>query len=248
MAHTLILLRHGQSQWNQENRFTGWADVDLTENGRDEVRQAARLLAGEGLAFDIAFTSLLKRAIRSLWIVMDGMDRMWVPVRRSWQLNERHYGALQGLNKAATVASHGAEQVQAWRRGFRVRPPTVDRSDERHPANDARYRDIPAARRTIGESLEDTLHRVEHHWQKHVAPELRAGRAVLIVAHGNSLRALIGMLDGLSGEDSLKLTIPTGAPLVYELDNGLRALGRRSLGNFEAWERPDRIAADPARR
>lgn len=245
MAHMLILLRHGQSQWNQENRFTGWADVDLTEKGRGEARQAARLLADEGLAFDIAFTSLLKRAIRSLWIVMDGMDRMWVPVRRSWQLNERHYGALQGLNKAATVASHGAEQVQAWRRGFRVRPPTVDRSDERHPASDVRYRDIPAALRTTGESLEDTLHRVERHWHEQIAPELRSGRTGLVVAHGNSLRALIGMLDGLSGEDALELTVPTGAPLVYELDGGLGALGSRRLGNLEAWERSDRIAAGP---
>jgi 2,3-bisphosphoglycerate-dependent phosphoglycerate mutase len=243
MANTLILLRHGQSQWNLENLFTGWADVDLTDQGRGEAREAARLLADEGLNFDIAFTSLLKRAIRTLWIVMDGMDRMWVPVRRSWKLNERHYGALQGLNKQEAVARHGAGQVQAWRRGFDVRPPAVSLQDERHPAHDPRYRGIPPAGLPAGESLKDTLSRVEPYWSDRIAPHLRAGRMVLIVAHGNSLRALIGMLDGLSSEAALNLAVPTGAPLIYDLDDGLGTLGRRCLGDPGAWDSPEQAGA-----
>ncbi len=239
MTHTVILLRHGQSEWNRDNLFTGWADVDLTEAGREEARAAAHLLAREGLGFDIAFTSLLKRAIRTLWIVMDEMDRMWVPVRRSWRLNERHYGTLQGLSKSDTLARHGPRQVAAWRRGFEVRPPPVDVDDQRHPANDPRYRDIPRAQLPAGESLRDTLARVEPYWTRQIVPRLRSGQRVLIAGHGNSLRALIRMLEGLSTEDAMGLTLPTAAPLVYRLDADLGVLERRRLGDPAAWEAAD---------
>jgi len=234
MSTKLVLLRHGQSDWNLKNLFTGWTDVDLTEKGVAEAAEAARLLAAEGLEFDIAFTSVLKRAIRTLWIVMDGMDRMWVPVHRAWELNERHYGALQGLDKKETVARHGAEQVQTWRRSYATPPPPLEADDPRHPAHDPRYAGIDPAQLPASESLKDTLARVQPYWEQTIVPSIRAGNRVLIAAHGNSLRALVKMLDGMSEEDIVGFNIPTGIPLVYELDDKLNSLGRDFLGDPEA--------------
>jgi 2,3-bisphosphoglycerate-dependent phosphoglycerate mutase len=230
-AGTLVLLRHGQSTWNLENLFTGWTDVDLTERGRAEAAEAGRLLAAEGVAFDIAFTSVLKRAIRTLWITLDTLDRMWIPVERSWRLNERHYGALQGLDKAQTVALHGAEQVKLWRRSYDVPPPPLSLDDRRHPRFDPRYAGLSRAELPATESLKDTLARVAPYWDARIAPELCAGRHVLIVAHGNSLRALVKMLDGMSEADIVEFNIPTGVPIIYDLDAGLRSRGRRFLGD-----------------
>jgi 2,3-bisphosphoglycerate-dependent phosphoglycerate mutase len=247
MGHTLILLRHGQSEWNLKNLFTGWVDVDLTEQGRAEGAEAARLLAAEGLEFDIAFTSTLKRAIRTLWIVMDGMDRMWVPVTRAWELNERHYGALQGLDKAETVRRHGEEQVLIWRRSYDVPPPPLDEDDPRHPRFEARYAGVDPAHLPATESLKDTLARVQPFWEAQIAPAIRAGRKVIIAAHGNSLRALVKMLDGLSEEEILKVNIPTGIPLVYELDDDLRAVTSRYLGDPEAARRAAEAVANQAK-
>ncbi len=229
MPAKLILLRHGQSDWNRKNLFSGWTDVDLTEQGREESRVAARLLRDEGLLFDVAFTSVLKRAIRTLWIVMDSVDRMWVPVYRSWRLNERHYGALQGLDKAKTVAKHGAEQVERWRRGFPTPPPEVTADDPRHPGNDPRYAHLPAADLPGTESLRDTRARVESYWGEAIAPRLRSGNTVMVAAHGHSLRALVMMLDGMGEDEVIGFEIPTAVPLVYELDDGLGSLGRRFL-------------------
>jgi len=231
----LVLVRHGQSTWNLDNLFTGWTDVDLTEQGRAEARSAGELLHAEGLTFDIAFTSVLKRAIRTLWSVLDAMDLMWIPVERSWRLNERHYGALQGLNKAQTVERHGAEQVKIWRRSYDIPPPPLELDDPRHPRFDRRYAGLAASDLPATESLKDTLARVEPFWVARIAPELRAGRNVLIVAHGNSLRALVKMLDGMSEADIVEFNIPTGVPIVYELDEALRpAKPRRFLGDETA--------------
>jgi len=230
-AGTLALLRHGQSTWNLENLFTGWTDVDLTEQGRAEAAEAGRLLAAEGIAFDLAFTSVLKRAIRTLWIALDTMDRMWMPVERSWRLNERHYGALQGLDKAQTQALHGAEQVKIWRRSYDVPPPPLPLEDRRHPRFDPRYAGVDPALLPATESLKDTLARVLPYWNERIAPELRAGRHVLVVAHGNSLRALVKMLDGMSEADIVEFNIPTGVPILYDLDARLGTRGRRFLGD-----------------
>jgi 2,3-bisphosphoglycerate-dependent phosphoglycerate mutase len=230
LAGRLVLVRHGQSTWNLENLFTGWTDVDLTPQGREEAAAAARLLAGEGCAFALACTSVLKRAIRTLWIMLDTMDRMWLPVERSWRLNERHYGALQGLDKAQTVARHGAEQVKIWRRSYDIPPPPLAADDPRHPRFDPRYAEVPPALLPATESLQDTLVRVEPYWTARIAPELRAGRDVLVVAHGNSLRALVKMLDGMDASAIVEFNIPTGVPIVYELDATLSARGRRFLG------------------
>jgi 2,3-bisphosphoglycerate-dependent phosphoglycerate mutase len=231
----LVLVRHGQSLWNLENLFTGWTDVDLTEQGRREALEAGRLLNEEGFRFDLAFTSVLKRAIRTLWIVLDEMDLMWIPVERSWRLNERHYGALQGLDKAATVEKHGAEQVKIWRRSYDIPPPPLARDDERHPRFDPRYAALEAAEIPATESLKDTLARVLPYWESRIAPELRADRDVLVVAHGNSLRALVKMLDGMSDREIVEFNIPTGVPLLYEFDASLRpAKPRRFLGDPEA--------------
>jgi 2,3-bisphosphoglycerate-dependent phosphoglycerate mutase len=227
----LVLVRHGQSTWNLENLFTGWTDVDLTEQGRAEAVEAGRLLAAEQLRFDIAFTSVLKRAIRTLWILLDTMDLMWIPVERSWRLNERHYGALQGLDKAQTVAQHGAGQVKIWRRSYDIAPPPLALDDPRHPRFDARYAALAPAELPATESLKDTLARVVPFWSQRMAPELAAGRDVLVVAHGNSLRALVKMLDGMSEADIVEFNIPTGVPIVYELDARLGSLGRRFLGD-----------------
>ena len=228
---TLALLRHGQSTWNLENLFTGWTDVDLTEQGRAEAVEAGRLLAAEGIAFDQAYTSVLKRAIRTLWLAIDTMDRMWLPVERSWRLNERHYGALQGLDKAQTVAAHGAEQVKIWRRSYDIPPPALSADDPRHPRFDERYRALAAADLPATESLKDTLARVEPFWRQRIAPDLQAGRNVLVVAHGNSLRALVKMLDGMSEADIVEFNIPTGVQIIYDLDAKLDSRGRRFLGD-----------------
>jgi 2,3-bisphosphoglycerate-dependent phosphoglycerate mutase len=230
----LVLLRHGQSIWNLENLFTGWIDVDLSAQGLEEAKESGRLLKAEGIAFDLAFTSVLKRAIRTLWIALDEMDMMWLPVERSWRLNERHYGALQGLDKAQTVAKHGAEQVKVWRRSYDIPPPPLEASHPQHPRFDRRYAGVPAAELPASESLKDTLARVLPFWTERIAPELAAGRNVLVAAHGNSLRAMVKMLDRMTDEAIVELNIPTGVPLVYELDAKLAAVSSRYLGDPEA--------------
>lgn len=234
MVGTLILVRHGQSTWNLENLFTGWTDVDLTEQGRAEAAQAGRELLKERLDIGIAFTSVLKRAIRTLWIMLDEMDRMWVPVERSWRLNERHYGALQGLDKAQTVARHGEAQVKIWRRSYDMPPPALAADDERHPRFDPRYAGVAPQELPATESLKDTLARVLPCWHARIAPELRSGRNVLVVAHGNSLRAMVKMLDQVSESEIVELNIPTGVPLLYELDADLKPRGSRYLGDPQA--------------
>lgn len=230
----LLLLRHGQSTWNLENLFTGWIDIDLSEQGLQEAHEAGRLLKAEGIDFDIAFTSVLKRAIRTLWIALDEMDLMWLPVERTWRLNERHYGALQGLNKTQTVEKHGAEQVKIWRRSYDIPPPPLSAEDRQHPRFDRRYAGVPAGELPACESLKDTLARVLPFWNARIAPELKAGRNVLVAAHGNSLRALVKMLDGISDSEIVELNIPTGVPLLYELDAALRPVGSRYLGDPQA--------------
>jgi 2,3-bisphosphoglycerate-dependent phosphoglycerate mutase len=230
----LVLLRHGQSIWNLENLFTGWIDVDLSAQGLEEAKEAGRLLKAEGIPFDIAFTSVLKRAIRTLWLTLDGLDMMWLPVERSWRLNERHYGALQGLDKAQTVARHGAEQVKVWRRSYDIPPPPLDVTHPQHPRFDRRYAGVPASELPSAESLKDTLARVLPLWNARIAPELAAGRNVLVAAHGNSLRALVKMLDRMSDQAIVELNIPTGVPLVYELDSHMQPVSNRYLGDPEA--------------
>ncbi|NNC76476.1 MAG: 2,3-diphosphoglycerate-dependent phosphoglycerate mutase [Woeseiaceae bacterium] len=232
MAGKLLLCRHGQSDWNLKNLFTGWTDVDLTEKGIKEARDAGRLLRDEGFRFDIAYTSVLKRAIRTLWLMLDEMDAMWIPVIRDWRLNERHYGALQGLNKAETAAKYGDEQVHIWRRSYDIPPPELDEDDERHPSHDARYAGISTLPAT--ESLALTLNRVRPCWDECIAPDLKAGKNVLIAAHGNSLRALVKMLDQVSDEEITGFNIPTGVPLSYVLDDDLTPVSREFLGDPEA--------------
>jgi 2,3-bisphosphoglycerate-dependent phosphoglycerate mutase len=230
----LVLLRHGESRWNLENRFTGWTDVDLTPRGIEEAQEAARLLREGGYTFDVAYTSLLKRAIRTLWITMDGMDLMWLPVHRHWRLNERHYGSLQGLNKAETAAKYGDEQVLVWRRSYDTPPPSLTPDDERHPGRDRRYANLTQEEIPLAESLKDTVARFLPYWHETIVPDIRAGKRVLIAAHGNSLRALIKHLDGVSEEEIVGLNVPTGIPLVYELDRELRPLRHYYLGDPEA--------------
>jgi 2,3-bisphosphoglycerate-dependent phosphoglycerate mutase len=230
----LVLVRHGQSEWNLENLFTGWTDVDLSAHGRVEAIQAGQQLIREKLTFDIAFTSVLKRAIRTLWIILDEMDLMWIPVERSWRLNERHYGALQGLNKAQTAERHGAEQVKIWRRSYDIPPPPLEPSDQRHARFDPRYKNLKPNEIPGTESLKDTLARVMPYWESRIAPELKANRNVLIVAHGNSQRALVKMLDNMSDQEIVEYNIPTGVPLVYELDDKLRKVSSRYLGDADA--------------
>ena len=232
MASKLVLCRHGQSDWNLKNLFTGWKDVDLTEKGVQEAVDAGRLLTEMGYEFDVAFTSVLKRAIRSLWLMLDEMDRMWIPVVRDWRMNERHYGALQGLNKAETAAKYGDDQVHIWRRSYDIPPPEIETDDERHPSHDARYAGIDNLPAT--ESLATTLERVLPCWTEIIAPELRAGKDVLIAAHGNSLRALVKMLDDVSDEEITGFNIPTGIPLAYQLDDALQPVSREFLGDPEA--------------
>mgnify|MGYP003445241703 FL=1 len=233
MTGKLILVRHGQSVWNLENLFTGWTDVDLTEQGRAEAKQAGAEIRRAGLSIDLAFTSVLKRAIRTLWYILDETDRMWVPVERSWRLNERHYGALQGLDKAQTVARHGEAQVKIWRRSYDIPPPPLALDDERHPRFDPRYAEVDPALLPATESLKDTLARVLPFWSERIAPPLRAGRNVAVIAHGNSLRALVKMLENVSEADIVELNIPTGVPRAYELDAGLRPLSNRYLGDAD---------------
>ena len=232
--YKLVLLRHGESTWNKENRFTGWTDVDLSEKGVEEARQGAVHLREEGFVFDIAFTSVLKRAIRTLWIVMDEMDLMWIPVYRSWRLNERFYGGLQGLNKAETAAKFGDQQVKIWRRSFATPPPALEKSDERWPGHDPRYKGVPEDELPLTESLKETIERVLPYWNETIAPTIKEGKRVLIAAHGNSLRALVKHLDNVSEEEIVELNIPTGVPLVYELDENLKPIRHYYLGDPDA--------------
>jgi len=234
MPGKLILVRHGQSTWNVENLFTGWHDVDLSDQGRLEARSAGVEIRKAGLLPDIAFTSVLKRAVRTLWSVLDEMDLMWLPVERSWRLNERHYGALQGLDKAQTVAKHGEAQVKIWRRSYDIPPPPLAPDDPRHPRFDRRYAAVDTSLLPAAESLKDTLARVLPFWNERIAPELRAGKNVLVVAHGNSLRAMVKMLDNVSEAEIVELNIPTGVPLVYELDANLKPIRSGYLGDPEA--------------
>ncbi|MEE8238043.1 MAG: 2,3-diphosphoglycerate-dependent phosphoglycerate mutase [Gammaproteobacteria bacterium] len=243
---TLVLVRHGQSTWNLENLFTGWTDVDLTEQGVTEARLAGQTLRDEGYNFDIAFTSVLKRAIRTLWLILDEMELMWMPVVRDWRLNERHYGDLQGLDKAETTKKHGADQVKIWRRSYDTPPPPLGEEDARHPQHDPRYSQLARTDLPATESLKSTLDRVAPYWDQAIAPELLAGRNVLVVAHGNSLRALFKMLEGISEQDITELNIPTGTPRVYELDSGLRPLRAEYLGDSEAIAAAAQAVADQA--
>ena len=230
---TLVLLRHGESTWNQENRFTGWTDVDLSTKGHEEAREAAKLLKEGGFQFDVAHTSVLKRAIRTLWTVLDGIDQMWLPVQKSWRLNERHYGALQGLNKAETAAKHGDEQVFIWRRSYDIPPPALDHDDKRHPRFDARYHGLTAAQMPATESLKMTVDRFVPYWLSAIVPDLKAGKRVLITAHGNSIRALLKYLENIPENEIVELNIPTAVPLIYELTDDLKPIRRYYLGNQE---------------
>ena len=229
----LVLLRHGESTWNEENRFTGWTDVALSEKGVQEAKTAGLVLKQNGFAFDVAYTSLLKRAIKTLWIVLEDMEQMWIPVNLSWRLNERHYGALQGLNKSDTAAKFGEQQVLLWRRSYDVRPPALDKSDSRFPGNDPRYRGLPEKYLPLTECLKDTVTRFLPYWKETIAPTVKSGQNVIIAAHGNSLRALVKYLDRISDEQIVELNIPTGIPLVYELDNNLLPLKHYYLGDEE---------------
>lgn len=227
----IVLLRHGESAWNKENRFTGWTDVDLTPQGIKEAQSAGRLLREQGFIFDIAYTSVLKRAIRTLWIVLDEMDQMWIPIQHTWRLNERHYGALQGLNKAETAAKFGDEQVLAWRRSYDVRPPALNVNDGRYAGNDPRYRSLTQDEIPLTECLKDTVTRFLPYWNSVIAPQVQSGKSVIIAAHGNSLRALVKYLDNISDDEILNCNIPTGIPLVYELDDNLHPIQNYYLGN-----------------
>lgn len=232
--YKLVLIRHGESEWNKSNLFTGWTDVDLTEKGVNEAKNSGKLLKAEDFTFDIAYTSVLKRAIRTLWFVMDEMDLMWIPVIRDWRLNERHYGALQGLNKAETAAKYGDEQVKIWRRSYDTQPPALEVSDLRFPGHDPRYGGIPKDVLPVTECLKDTVARFLPLWNDEIAPQVKAGKKVVIVAHGNSLRALVKHLDNVSEEEIVSLNIPTGVPLVYELDENLQPIKHYYLGDQEA--------------
>jgi len=243
---TLVLLRHGQSQWNLENRFTGWVDVDLTDTGRAEAKAAGELMKAEGLKFDIAHTSVLKRAIRTLYTALDGMDALWLPVYKSWRLNERHYGALQGLDKAETTAKHGEAQVKIWRRSYDIPPPPMAESDPGHPRNDPRYAKLDAAVLPATESLATTLDRVLPYWHDAIAPQLKAGQTVLVTAHGNSLRALYKYLNHVPEDQIVELNIPTGIPLQFELDENLKVQSHRYLGDPEAAKRAAEAVANQA--
>jgi 2,3-bisphosphoglycerate-dependent phosphoglycerate mutase len=233
----LVLIRHGESDWNRENRFTGWTDVDLSDKGRDEAREAAMTLKQGGYAFDLAFTSVLKRAIRTLHIILDEMDLMWIPVTKAWQLNERHYGSLQGLDKSETAEKYGEAQVKIWRRAYATPPPALEPGDPRSPASDPRYASLAPNELPLTECLKDTVARVMPYWEQRIAPEIRAGRRVIVAAHGNSLRALVKYLDNISDDGIVELNIPTGMPLVYELDDALQPLNRYYLGD------PDKVKA-----
>ena len=234
--YKVVLLRHGESTWNKENRFTGWTDVDLSEKGFVEAKKSGKALKAEGYTFDIAFTSVLKRAIRTLWITLDELDLMWIPVIRNWRLNERHYGALQGLNKSETAKKYSDEQVQIWRRSYDTQPPSLEKTDERYPGNDPRYANLTEDELPLTECLKDTVARFMPYWEETIAPTIKSGKKVLIAAHGNSLRALVKYLDNVSEEEIVELNIPTGIPLVYELNDDLKPIKHYYLGD------PDEIA------
>ena len=240
----LVLLRHGESTWNEENRFTGWTDVDLSKKGLEEARNSGRLLRENGFVFDVAYTSVLKRAIRTLWIALDEMDQMWIPINLSWRLNERHYGALQGLNKAETAAIYGDEQVRIWRRSYDIRPPALTTQDDRYPGSDPRYLSMAKEDIPLSECLQDTVTRFLPYWNETIAPALRTGQRVIIAAHGNSLRALVKYLDNISDGDILELNIPTGIPLVYELDDDLKPIRNYYLGNQLEIEKAQQAVAN----
>lgn len=229
----LVLLRHGESTWNKENRFTGWTDVDLSAKGEEEAIKSGQILKKEGFVFDVAFTSVLKRAIRTLWIVLDEMDLMWIPVHRSWKLNERHYGALQGLNKSETSSKFGEDQVLIWRRSYDIPPPVLEKNDARYPGNDPMYHGLSSKELPLTECLKDTVARVLPYWEESIVPLVRSGKRVIVSAHGNTLRALVKYLDNISDEEIVRLNIPTGIPLVYELDDSLKPIRSRYLGDPE---------------
>ncbi len=229
----IVLIRHGESLWNRENRFTGWTDVDLSEKGTEEATEGGRLLKQEGYIFDLAFTSVLKRAIHTLNIVLDAMDMAWIPVIKTWRLNERHYGALQGLNKAEMAAQYGEDQIKLWRRGFAVRPPELTRGDERYPGHEPKYRGLPEGDLPVAESLKDTIARFMPCWHEQIAPVIREGKRIVIAAHGNSLRALVKYLDNISDDEIVELNIPTGIPLIYELDENLKPIRHYYLGDLQ---------------
>jgi 2,3-bisphosphoglycerate-dependent phosphoglycerate mutase len=243
----LVLLRHGESTWNKENRFTGWTDVDLTPKGVEEAQNSGRLLREGGFTFDIAYTSVLKRSIRTLWIVLDELDQMWIPVNLTWRLNERHYGALQGLNKLETALKYGEEQVQIWRRSYNVRPPALTPEDERYPGFDPRYRNLEREDIPLTECLQDTVARFLPYWNETIAPHVQSGQRIIIAAHGNSLRALVMYLDNLSEQDVMKLNIPTGVPLVYELDEDLKPVRSYYLGDQAEIEQAMQVVANQGR-
>jgi 2,3-bisphosphoglycerate-dependent phosphoglycerate mutase len=235
--YKIVLLRHGESIWNKENRFTGWTDVDLSEKGKEEAKKAGEVLKAEGYTFDIAYTSVLKRAIRTLWIVLDVMDLMWILVIRNWRLNERHYGALQGLNKAETAKQYGEEQVKIWRRSYNTQPPALEKSDPRYPGHDPRYKELSESELPLTECLKDTVARFVPYWENTIAPMVKSGKRVLVTAHGNSLRALVKYLDNIPDDEIVELNIPTGIPLVYELDENLKPIKHYYLGNPEEIEK-----------
>jgi 2,3-bisphosphoglycerate-dependent phosphoglycerate mutase len=231
--HKLVLVRHGESDWNKQNRFTGWTDVDLSEKGRAEALEGGRVLKQEGYTFDVAYTSVLKRAIRTLWTILDEMDLMWIPVHRSWRLNERHYGALQGLNKSETAAKFGEDQVKIWRRAYAISPPPLEKSDARWPGHDPRYKGLSEAELPLTECLKDTVARFLPLWHETIAPAVKSGKRVIVAAHGNSLRALVMYLDNIPDNEIVELNIPTGIPLVYELDDNLKPIRHYYLGDQE---------------
>lgn len=245
--YTLVLIRHGESIWNKENRFTGWKDVPLSDRGHEEATNAGRLLLEEGFDFDIAYTSVLKRAIGTLWHILEEMDLMWIPVVRSWKLNERHYGALQGLNKAETAAQHGEEQVLIWRRSYDTPPPALDPSNKRWPGHDRRYQSLDPNEIPTTECLKDTVARVVPYWEQEIVPQIKSGKRLLIAAHGNSLRALVKHLDDISDDDIVGLNIPTGMPLIYKLDAQLNPISRQYLGDPEAVEKAMAAVASQGR-
>ena len=245
--YRVVLLRHGESDWNRENRFTGWTDVDLSEKGQAEARSAGQLLKAEGYAFDYSFTSVLTRAIRTHWLVLEEMNRLWIPVERSWRLNERHYGALQGLDKAETAAKFGDAQVKIWRRSYDIPPPALEPGDARFPGNDPRYRGLSPSELPLAECLKDTVARFLPYWHGRIAPAIRSGQRVIIAAHGNSLRALVKYLDDVPEPDIVELNIPTGVPLVYELDDDLKPLGHHYLGDPAAIEAAMQAVANQGR-
>ena len=246
--YKVVLLRHGESTWNKENLFTGWTDVDLSEKGAQEAHEAGRLLLKEGYSFDVAYTSVLKRAIRTLWITLDEMDLMWIPIHNSWRLNERHYGALQGLNKAQTAEKYGEAQVKIWRRSYDIPPPALTREDDRFPGHDPRYGDLKLKDLPLTECLKDTVARTLPYWHETIAPAVRSGQRVIVAAHGNSLRGLVKYLDNIPEQEIVELNIPTGIPLVYELDENLKPIRHEYLGDPEAVARAARAVAEQAKR